>query len=143
MALEIVDVPVSGVNRTTARTPKKEMGKDDFLLLLTKQLQYQDPMKPADNMEFVNQMASFSTLEQITNLGKSMEKFIANSDSSYKMQAMSYLGMKVTAQPEGLPEPIVGMVTSMKFVNGEAVLKVGTNDVKVSEIQSVEYPTPA
>lgn len=140
MALEIVDVPVSGINGTTTRTPKKELGKDDFLLLLTKQLQNQDPMKPVDNMEFVNQMASFSTLEQITNMSKSLEKFMANTNNSYKIEAMGYLGLKVTAQTTDSPEPIIGTVTGVKFVDGEAVLTIGDQRIKASDVQSIEFP---
>ena len=35
------------------------MEMDDFLKLLTSQLQYQDPMEPMKDTEFIAQMASF------------------------------------------------------------------------------------
>ena len=44
------------------------LGKDDFLKLFVAQLQHQDPMNPMQDSEFMGQMASFSTLEQITNM---------------------------------------------------------------------------
>jgi flagellar basal-body rod modification protein FlgD len=46
-----------------------EMGKDQFLKLFVAQLQHQDPMNPMNDSEFMGQMASFSTLEQVSNLG--------------------------------------------------------------------------
>ena len=55
---------------TQAATPGKnaELGKDQFLKLFVAQLQHQDPMNPMQDQDFMGQMASFSTLEQVTNL---------------------------------------------------------------------------
>ena len=124
-------------------TAKSTLDKDSFLKLLTTQLQNQDPLQPTDNMEFVSQMANFSTLEQMTNMTSTMEKFLTSMASSYKVEAMSYLGLKVTAQPADQPDAIVGTVKSVKFVDGEAVLKVGETEVKLSDIQKIEYPDAA
>src|ERR1044071_8887639 len=44
------------------------MGKDQFLKLFVAQLQHQDPMSPMQDSDFMGQMASFSTLEQVSNL---------------------------------------------------------------------------
>jgi flagellar basal-body rod modification protein FlgD len=139
MALEIVDVPVSGVNGPR-RVPKQQLGKDDFLLLLTKQLQNQDPLQPADNLQFISQMANFSTLEQMTNMTKTLEKFLAATTSSYKAEAMSYLGMKVTATPNGSPDSVTGLVRAVRFADGAAILRVGDREVKLEEIQKIEFP---
>ncbi len=57
---------------------KKEAGgaldKDAFLQLLVTQMQYQDPLEPTDNTEYVSQLATFSTLEEMQNMGTTMDK---------------------------------------------------------------------
>ena len=57
---------------------KREAGgaldKDAFLQLLVTQMQYQDPLEPTDNTEYVSQLATFSTLEEMQNMGATMDK---------------------------------------------------------------------
>jgi hypothetical protein len=55
-----------------------ELGKDQFLKLFVAQLQHQDPMNPMQDQDFMGQMASFSTLEQVTNMAKANEAIASN-----------------------------------------------------------------
>jgi flagellar basal-body rod modification protein FlgD len=54
------------------------LGKDAFLKLLVTQLQHQDPTKPQADAEFIAQLAQFSSLEQLTDIAKGVEKLVAN-----------------------------------------------------------------
>ena len=47
---------------------KNSMDKDAFLQLLVAQMQYQDPLEPTSNTEFVSQYAQFSQVEQMQNM---------------------------------------------------------------------------
>ena len=40
-----------------------ELGKEEFMKLLTTQMQYQDPLNPQSDQEFIAQLAEFSSLE--------------------------------------------------------------------------------
>ena len=47
--------------------------KTQFLTLLVAQMKHQDPMNPVDNQDFVAQLATFSSLEQLITIGQGMD----------------------------------------------------------------------
>lgn len=56
----------------SGRVPKKTLGQEDFLKLITVQLAKQDPMKPMEDTAFMAQMAQFSALEQSSQMARDM-----------------------------------------------------------------------
>ena len=72
MSISLNGVDLGSAAVTTAKD-QTTMGKDDFLKLLVGQLQHQDPMQPADDTQFIGQMAQFSQLEQETNTAASTD----------------------------------------------------------------------
>jgi flagellar basal-body rod modification protein FlgD len=69
------------------------LGKDDFLKLMVAQLQHQDPMNPMQDSDMMGQMASFSTLEQITNMAAANDTIASNLTST---GAIGLIGRTVT-----------------------------------------------
>ena len=63
-----------GISTTDAKPEdaKEELGQDDFLKLMTAQLQNQDPFAPMDNGDFIAQMAQFSSVAGISDMGKTL-----------------------------------------------------------------------
>ena len=57
-----------------------QLGKDDFLRLLTVQLRYQDPLNPMQDTDFIAQMAQFSSLEQLQNMNRSLDKNLGSDE---------------------------------------------------------------
>src|SRR5690554_4848146 len=55
------------------RTPKTQLGKDEFLKILVAQLKNQDPLSGGDNTAYIAQLAQFSSLEQMQNLNANLE----------------------------------------------------------------------
>jgi len=53
---------------------------DSFLRLLTAQLRNQDPLQPLDSTEFVAQLASFSTVEQLISANEKLDALAAGPD---------------------------------------------------------------
>ncbi len=82
------------------------LGKDDFLTLLLAQLRNQDPLAPADNTEFIAQLAQFSSLEQMTrmndNLEQSLENNTAMSAAVSNAMMINYFGKDVTAETNAI-----------------------------------------
>lgn len=56
---------------------EQTLGKEAFLQLLVAQMQHQDPFNSQDPTKYVEQMATFSNLEQMTNLNDSMELLLS------------------------------------------------------------------
>jgi flagellar basal-body rod modification protein FlgD len=53
--------------------PNAMLGQDDFLKLMVAQLQAQNPMQPSSDTEYLSELASFTELEQMTNLANAGE----------------------------------------------------------------------
>ncbi|PLT31550.1 flagellar hook assembly protein FlgD [Peribacillus deserti] len=115
---------LSSYQEQKRQTHGDNLGKDDFLKILMTQLQNQDPMNPLEDKDFIAQMATFSTLEQITNMGKSIDKFTAMQQQSQLVSYNQFVGKEVTwhkitesADGGALPniEEGKGRITSVQF----------------------------
>jgi flagellar basal-body rod modification protein FlgD len=110
------------------------MGKDQFLKLFVAQLQMQDPMNPMKDQDFMGQMASFSTLEQVSNLAKANEVIAANLTQSH---AVGLIGRTVT-YTGGDDVEKTGVVEKVSTKDGSTVLTVsGTEGVDPATITQI------
>ena len=79
----------------TPRGGTDTLGQSDFLKLMTTQLQNQDPFAPMENAEFIAQMAQFSTVTGITEMGTEL-KGIAEQLGEFRIAtAANLLGSSV------------------------------------------------
>ena len=72
--------------------------ENQFLTLLTTQLQNQDPTNPMDNMQLTSQLAQISTVEGITNLNTTLESISSQMNLSQSISASSFIGKSVLVQ---------------------------------------------
>lgn len=89
---------VADLNKENER---KELGQEDFLELMTTQLQNQDPLEPMENGDFLGQIAQFSAVSGIQELQGSFETFSQSMVSSQALQATNLVGRTVLA-PTGV-----------------------------------------
>jgi flagellar basal-body rod modification protein FlgD len=74
---------------------RNEMGKDDFIKLMSAQLKHQDPMSPMKNEAMAAQLAQFSSLEQMVNVNTNLEKMTAAQKPAENVLAASLIGKRV------------------------------------------------
>ena len=63
---------------TSNRLTSDTLGRDAFLQLLTTQLAHQDPLQPQGDTEFIAQLATFSSLEQLTQMRGTLDVIAAS-----------------------------------------------------------------
>lgn len=69
---------------------------DNFLVLLTTQLQYQDPLAPMDSNQFTQQLVSFTGVEQSIATNKNLEAIVKQNKAADSTNAVGFLGKEVT-----------------------------------------------
>ena len=112
----------------------KTLGQDDFLKLLAQQFQSQDPLKPMEDTSFIAQMAQFTSLQQSTDMAKTMAQMRVDQQTA---TANSYLGHKVTLSA-GKGETVTGTVSAIEMANGSPRLVVGDYTYPLSAVLLVE-----
>jgi len=116
--------------------PQQILGVNDFLKLLTVQLANQDPLNPVTDTAFISQMASFTSLAQMSSLTRTMEQF---TEQQQKVAAQSYLGKRVTldiSDDAGLP--VQGVVSAVSTQDQKVVLTIGQSNYPVRAVNRVE-----
>ena len=108
------------------------MGKNDFLLLLSTQLRFQDPLNPQSDSDFAAGLAQFSSLEQMQNMNTTLEAM-----ASY--QSYSLVGKFVIAETliDGKMRELPGVVDSIFMQNGVPMAQIGEYVVPVASIKEV------
>jgi flagellar basal-body rod modification protein FlgD len=95
---------IDGTGSTTSSTPQglgvKVTSADalqtDFLRLLTTQLANQDPFNPMDNMQMVQQLATFSQLQQLEGVNSRLDTSLQMNQSMNNTMMMGLVGKRVT-----------------------------------------------
>ncbi len=123
----------TGANKTSA------LGQNDFLKLLAKQFQTQDPMKPMDDTAFISQMAQFTSLEQSSSL---LSQITAMNTKQDIATANSYLGRDVTVS-DGKGGTVTGEAAAVQVTDGVPRLVVGAYTYAISSVVLVAPKAPA
>ena len=82
-------------NTDAKKASSSSLGQQDFLKLMTTQLQNQDPFAPMDNGDFIAQMAQFSTVTGISEVNASLGKLVDKFDQGRIATAANLLGHSV------------------------------------------------
>ncbi len=108
---------------------KGKLGYDQFLQLLCAEMQYQDPLEPTSNTDYVAQLATFSQVEATLNMQSALQSSVAN----------DLVGKYVLIKDSGtnginLAE---GYVDYVEYDNGEQYLYINGNKYSVADVYQV------
>jgi flagellar basal-body rod modification protein FlgD len=92
-----------------------------------------------EDREFIAQMAQFSSLEQMTEINKEIASL---SRSTRTAEAFSLLGKKVDALSSITNRVVSGIVSSIRYHDGEQVLVVGGQEISLGDVQAVHRTEP-
>lgn len=120
-----------GVQENKGVEATDAMGKDAFLNLLVTQLQYQDPLEPTNDKEFLAQMAQFSALEQMQNLNSSFQMSQAGALID------KYVQGTVHNETSGEISEIVGIVDAVNMKAGVPYLLVDGKEMAMENVENI------
>jgi len=125
---------VSASSVSSAVSKDQFVSQNTFLKLLITQLKNQDPMNPQDSSQFVAELAQFSSLEQMTKLGKNMQTVLESS-------VTNLLGRTVTvADPTTDTGFLEGTVSGIVYYADGPAVTVNGKDYPLAQIQNVKLP---
>jgi len=115
-----VDAIGSVLNQSDANaTRQNTINQDDFIKLFLSQLQFQDPLEPVDNREFLAQLAQFSNLEQTRQTSQNTEGLLVMNSSA---QALALLSKTVDVNVNGAAT--TGTVIAVSFTTSGPELSI-------------------
>lgn len=118
------------------------VGGQDFINILIKQLQYQDPFEPMGNQEMLAQLATIRELELTTRLSSKIEQL---TDQQRFGSVAVLIGKYVTGEvldSEGETFVVEGIVAGVRFTSrGQVMLELDTGEtMPLSKLRTVTEP---
>lgn len=112
---------------------QSSLGKDEFLKLLTVELQHQDFFNPQDNNQFMAQVMEMSMLEQMYKAAETLNCFF---ETEQQFQSVNLLGKTVQiVQEDGTK--VSGVVSAVKFTEEGPKLHVDGADYSLTQVEEV------
>ena len=121
------------VAAASSSSAASQVSQNQFLQLMVKQLQSQDPLSPTDNGQMLAQLAQFSTLSGMEQLNTSFSDMLTLQEVT---QGSSLIGKNVSyTKSDGSTSS--GAVKSVGITNGAIALQINSDTVSLGQIASV------
>jgi len=117
-----------------------KLGGEDFIKLLVAELQYQNPLEPMSNSDYIAQMAQFAVMEQMASLNESFKQVQQELHEVFMFQAVGLIGKEVKGKIND--EAFTGVVSKINWANGEIMLTLEDRQVPFSAVTEVAQPEP-
>ncbi len=123
---EVVNEKAESKNKTAPNG----YDKDAFMQILVAQMKYQDPLEPTSNTEYISQYATFSQVEQLSNMANAMSL----------SRASEMVGKTVTisqTNEDGTTSEIQGVVDFVTYSGNKAYVNVKGVAYDVENVTSI------
>lgn len=74
MSVSTVSTTTAASTTTNSGSSSSTIATDDFLKLITTQLQNQNPLDPTDTTEFTNQIMSYATFNELSSMSETLSE---------------------------------------------------------------------
>ena len=122
---------VNTSTKKSSETAPKGYDKDAFMQILVAQMKYQDPLEPTSNTEYISQYATFSQVEQLSNMANAMSL----------SRASEMVGKTVTIAQKnadtGTTTEIQGVVDFVNYSGNEAYLNISGVNYNINDVVQV------
>ena len=109
---------------------------DTFLVLLTAQLQNQDPLAPMDSTQFTQQLVQFSQVEQQIRTNEQLEGLVGQYKASTAGAALSYLGRDAIIETDSTASAGTGANWAYKLAGSAQELTLTVRDANNRDVFS-------
>ena len=116
---------------STSSSSSSTISSDTFLALLVAEMENQDPLEPTSNTEWVSQYATFTQVEQLTEMSEALDVMRANSLVGKEVI------MKVTSESTGEVSYARGTVDYITMEDGKALLNIGGSNYSMDDLDTV------
>jgi flagellar basal-body rod modification protein FlgD len=106
----------SGSSEKTPENPSGVLGQNDFLKLMIAQLQAQNPLEPGNSNEYLNELAQFTQVEQMTNMANANELSGAVQMIGHKVSYNGSNGQVVTGTVDSVQSAATGTTVTVEGV---------------------------
>jgi flagellar basal-body rod modification protein FlgD len=129
----------TGTTTTAATAAQKSMpiNQDQFLQMLMAELKNQNPMNPnsSDPMQFVTELAQFTSVEQQTYTAESTQTIASGQNNA---TAIALIGHTVNYTDPTTQAPATGVVQAVNFTSSGPTLTInGTSGINAAAVNQV------
>ncbi|MCS6950717.1 MAG: flagellar hook capping FlgD N-terminal domain-containing protein [Armatimonadota bacterium] len=127
--------PASTANTNGVPTSAtRSSSRDQFLKLFLTQLQYQNPLEPMQDKDFLTQLAQFTQVENAEEMARTLQQLQTLLAST---QATALIGKQVAALRQGETTLTQGRVSAVRFTADGVWLVVDSKEVRLQDVLQV------
>lgn len=137
IANSTTDFSIDKVGAQTVNVSDATQLENNFISLMVAQIQNQDPTKPVDSTEFLNQFSSMSQVKSMENMTSLSKSNLVLLDNLQTLTASGLVGQQVNVFAESLAlgtEKVTGQL-NLAYAAGQTTVSLTDSSGRTKEIQ--------